>query len=86
MIVNSSPKAKALKHVNLAKAQLERAMKDFENGADATEIILKLNKSIEHLRMADKSLLEKHLNECLPKMKPEQLTEELVKTFKYSQR
>lgn len=86
MTVNLSPKAKALKQINLAKIQLEQAMNDFEHGSAAPAIILTINKSIEHLRMADKSLLEKHLNECLPKMKPEQLIEELVKTFKYSQR
>lgn len=86
MTVNSSPKAKALKQVNLAKIQLEQAMKNFEHGSDVPAIILTINKAIDHLRRADKSLLEKHLNECLPQMKPEQLTEELVKTFKYSQR
>lgn len=86
MTVDLSPKAKALKRISLAKVQLEQAMKDFENGANVTEIILTINKSIDHLRMADRCLLEKHLNECLPKMKPEQKTKELVKTFKYSQR
>lgn len=86
MTVNSYPKTKALKQINLAKIQLEQAMNDFEHGTDVPAIILTIDKAIKYLRMTDKSLLEKHLTECLPKMKPEQLTEELVKTFKYRHR
>ncbi len=86
MTTRLSPKAKALKQINLAKIQLEQAMRDFEQGVAVPTIILTINKAIENLRMVDKALVQKHFKECLPKMKPEQMTDELVKTFKYSQR
>ena len=86
MTANISPKSKALKQVKLARAQLEQAVKDFEDGADCIEVMKQLNKSIDHLRLADGMILDKHLKECLPKLKSDSLTEEIVKTFKCSRR
>lgn len=84
MASKSSSKTTVLEHVLMAKVFLGQAMANFEQGGNCLEVIKLLNDSREQLRLADELILNMHLKECLEKIGPDLVTEEIIKSFKYS--
>lgn len=84
MTRGQSSKMEIIKTLQIAKDFLGRAIDKFEQGEDCLEVMRLTKKSREYLVKADELIIDRHLRECLQRFEPKLLTDEVVKTFKYS--